>query len=382
MANLNKKQLHIAHFVYSFSTGGLENGVVNIINRLSEEKYRHTIICIADHDESFFKRITTKNTVIVDLNKPQGVGITWLFRCWRLLREIKPDICHTRNLSALEAQLPAFIARIPYRIHGEHGWDVSDLGGKNKKYQLLRKFFKPFVHQYVALSVEAENYLSNVISVNMGRIKRICNGVDIEKFTINKNRALLPDDFVNEDSLVFGTVGRIAEVKNQTFLIEAFLELWQQSPEIQNKLRLIIVGDGILLPTLKKMVENLGAEHAVWFTGKRDDVKDLMNQMDIFILPSLAEGISNTLLEAMACGLPFIATNVGGNADLVIQKHRSSHIVEVNKKNELITAMKVYLNSPELLDKDSILVRDHCVQNFSIELMVNKYHRLYQKKSN
>lgn len=381
MAELKCKPIHIVHIVYSFATGGLENGMVNIINRLPEEKYRHTIVCLTGHDDDFFARITTNNIEIFDIEKPAGNDIAWLFKCWKLLRKLKPDICHSRNLSALEAQLPAFLARVPYRIHGEHGWDVNDLGGCNKKYQLLRRLLKPFIHQYVALSKEAVVYLTDKIKVKENSIHHICNGVDIDKFTPNKNRARLPESFATNDSLIFGTVGRLAQVKNQTLLVSAFITLWQQQSQLQDKLKLVIIGDGLLLPQLERMVALAGAEQAVWFAGRRDDVAQLMQQLDIFVLPSLAEGISNTLLEAMASGLPYIATNVGGNADLVLSQHAQSHIVNVTDEQQLIKSMAQYLNAPEQLVKDSDLVREHCVKNFSLEVMVGKYHQLYQKNN-
>jgi len=379
MESAKSKPTHIVHMVYAFATGGLENGVVNIINRLPEDSYRHTIICVTDHDKAFFARIATNNTDIVDIKKPAGNGIAWLFKCWKLIRKLKPDICHSRNLSALEAQLPAFIARVPYRIHGEHGWDVNDLGGCNTKYQFLRRLFKPFIHQYVALSKEAVIYLTNKIKVKSEDIHHICNGVDIDKFMPNKNRTLLPKGFANNDSLVFGTVGRLAQVKNQTLLVSAFLTLWQQQRQLQDKLRLVIIGDGILLPKLKEMVALANAEQAVWFAGRRDNVAQLMHQLDVFVLPSLAEGISNTLLEAMASGLPYIATNVGGNADLVLPQHEHSHIVEVYDELALVKAMAQYVGSSEQLIKDSDLVRAHCQKNFSLAVMVDNYHQLYQK---
>ncbi len=379
---LDSKPIHIVHIVYAFATGGLENGVVNIINRLPEEKYRHTIVCVTNHDDNFFARIVSNNTRIVDLHKPAGNGISWLFNCWKLLRKLKPDICHSRNLSALEAQLPAFLARVPYRIHGEHGWDVNDLRGCNKKYQLLRRLFKPFIHQYVALSKEAVIYLTENIKVKAANIHHICNGVDVDKFTPNKNRALLPACFANDDSLIFGTVGRLAQVKNQTLLVAAFITLWQQHSNLQEKLRLVIIGDGILLPQLKEMVASASAEHVVWFAGRRDNVAQLMQQLDVFILPSLAEGVSNTLLEAMASGLPYIATNVGGNADLVLPQHAQSHIVGVGDEQQLAKAMSQYLNAQEQLVADSDLVRIHCQKNFSLAGMVDNYHQLYQKKNN
>lgn len=372
------EQIHIAHVIYRFSTGGLENGVVNLINLLPEENYKHSIICITDHDENFFKRITTKKTKIYNLHKPAGRSLKWLFNCWKLLRQLNPDICHSRNLNPLEAQLAVFFAGVKFRIHGEHGWDINDLGGTNVKYQKLRRLFKPFLHQYVALSSEAKNYLIDKIGVNHKRINQICNGVDIEKFSPKVSTAEVPLFIQCEDAIVFGTVGRLAKVKNQTFLLKAFLLLWQSSDKNKQRLKLIIVGDGELMPTLREMVQEAGAENSVWLAGLRDDVSDLMNCMNVFVLPSLAEGISNTLLEAMACGLPCIATRVGGNADLIYPDHLKTHLVSVNDVEQLVMAMKVYADSPALLEQECKTIRQYCVDKFSIKSMVNKYHALYQ----
>jgi len=378
MAELNSNRTHIVHVVYAFATGGLENGVVNIINRLPEEKYKHTIVCLTGHDSDFFTRITARNTNIVNIDKPAGNGIAWLYKCWKLLRKLKPDICHSRNLSALEAQLPAFLAGVPYRIHGEHGWDVNDLGGCNHKYQMVRRLLKPLVHRYVALSSEAKNYLMDKIGVNQNRINQICNGVDIEKFSPTVSTAEVPLFIKCENAIVFGTVGRLAKVKNQTFLLKAFLLLWQSSDKNKQSLKLIIVGDGELMPTLRDMVQEAGAENSVWLAGLRNDVSNLMNCMNIFVLPSLAEGISNTLLEAMGCGLPCIATKVGGNADLIYPEHLKTHLVSVNDVEQLATAMKIYADFPTLLEQERKIIRQYCVDKFSIKSMVKKYHGLYQ----
>ena len=152
-------KIHIAHVLHSFATGGLENGVVNIINNLPEGEYQHSIISVTKHDPEFLSRIKRDNVDVYDLNKPPGRSLGWLVQCWRLFRKLRPDICHTRNLGAIEAQVSALLAGVKYRIHGEHGWDVFDVGGTNVKYQKLRKVFKPFIHQFIALSIEAQDYL-------------------------------------------------------------------------------------------------------------------------------------------------------------------------------------------------------------------------------
>ncbi|MDC0601614.1 TIGR03088 family PEP-CTERM/XrtA system glycosyltransferase [Aliiglaciecola sp.] len=370
---------HILHVIYRFDTGGLENGVVNLINRLDTKLYKHTIVTLKGFSEEFCQRIKTGNVAFYDLEKQDGNDIKIFFKLRKLLKQLKPDILHTRNTATLENQLVGWWCRVPYRIHGEHGWDVNDMHGQNKKYQMLRRFMKTFIHRYVALSTEAFDYLRDTISVFEGRIHHICNGVDIDTFAPRqKPENLLPSHFSAGNSLTFGTVGRLAEVKNQPFLLDAFIALVKAFPEQKQRLRLIIVGDGVLMPQMKAKVEREKLQDNVWFAGNRADVPSIMNCMDIFVLPSLAEGISNTILEASASGLPVIATRVGGNPELIESSMQASHLVSVNDVEALMTAMQQYVESTDLLQSNSERVRKHCVENFSIDTMVSKYDQLYQ----
>jgi glycosyltransferase involved in cell wall biosynthesis len=126
-----------------------------------------------------------------------------------------------------------------------------------------------------------------------------------------------PPGFLADDSLVVGTVGRLAEVKNQASLLRAVHQVLQQHPELDARLRVIIVGDGPMAASIRQAVIDLGLEPHVWLAGDRHDIPELLQSMDVFALPSLGEGISNTVLEATASGLPVIATDVGGNPELV-----------------------------------------------------------------
>ncbi|GAA6184327.1 TIGR03088 family PEP-CTERM/XrtA system glycosyltransferase [Aliiglaciecola sp. NS0011-25] len=373
------KKIHIMHIIYRFDTGGLENGVVNLINRLDSQKYQHTIVTLKGYSELFCQRIQTQNVEFFDLAKKDGNDISIFFKLRKLLKKLNPDILHTRNTATIENQLVGWWCRVPYRIHGEHGWDVNDMHGQNKKYQMLRRFMKTYIHKYVALSTEAFDYLRDTIGVYTDDIRHICNGVDVDKFTPqNSDLSLFPEHFATENMLVFGTVGRLAEVKNQPFLLEAFIALVGQFPEHKERLRLVIVGDGVLMEKMLARTQQVDLSSQVWFAGNRSEVAQLMNCMDVFVLPSLAEGISNTILEASASGLPVIATNVGGNPELIAADLKKSHLVEVNDINALVSAMSQYVSSPELKHKNGLIVRNHCVANFSIDTMVGKYNELYQ----
>lgn len=378
--------IHIVHYVWGFHTGGLENGIVNLINRLPAAQYRHSIVCQKGHDPVFFARISHPATQVYHLDKQDGLDLALHWRLLQLLRQLKPDVFHSRNLSTMEGQLVAALLGVPLRIHGEHGWDVNDLAGSNQKYQRIRRWVKPLVHQFVALSTEAEAYLQHRIGVPPARLQRICNGVDVDKFAQAAISKAAPEPALaqplHSDDLVFGTVGRMAVVKNQQLLLEAFILLWQQFPAWQTRLKLLLVGDGSERASLVQRAEQAGVHAAVIFAGNRTDIPVLMAQMKVFVLPSLAEGISNTILEAMAAGLPVIASRVGGNPELIHPAHQLSHLFDSNNTMQLCQAMALYLQDPARQASDSALVKKHCQNNFSLDTMVDKYHRLYQSVSN
>src|SRR5882672_377169 len=171
----------VAHVIYRLDVGGLENGLVNLINRIPAQRFRHAIICLTDYSE-FRQRLTRSDVPVFALNKPPGNSPVTQFKLWRLFNRLRPAIVHTRNIGALEAMLPAALAGVSVRIHGEHGRDVDDLDGTNTRRQILRRLYKPFVHQYIALSQDLASYLQHKVGVPPSRIAQIYNGVDSTLF--------------------------------------------------------------------------------------------------------------------------------------------------------------------------------------------------------
>src|SRR5690242_8740724 len=133
----------IAHVIYGLKTGGLENGLVNLINRMPAERYRHAIVCITDYSD-FRLRIRRAGVECYALHKPPGKVPGFYVKVWKLLRQLRPSIVHTRNLTTLATQVPAMLAGAPTRIHGEHGRVMGDLDGSNVKYQRIRRLMRPF----------------------------------------------------------------------------------------------------------------------------------------------------------------------------------------------------------------------------------------------
>lgn len=369
----------LAHVLYRFAVGGLENGVVNLINRLPAERYRHVVICISDQDPDFARRLTRPDVAIHVLNKKPGQDPAVWWRLFKLLRRLKPELVHTRNLSALEGQLPAFLAGVPARVHSEHGYDVNDPDGTNKHYQLLRRALGLLVQRFIPLSRDLENYLSERVGIPRRKLSQLYNGVDCERYAptaVPVPRAELLPALLPE-ARIFGSVGRLQAIKDPANLVRAFIRLHALRPDWRGRLGLVLVGEGPLRAECELLVKQAGLGAAVCFTGERRDIPALLRALDVFVLPSRAEGISNTILEAMACGLPVIATDVGGNAELLVEPD-TGFLVPPGEPEALAAAMARHLDAPELGARQGAAGRARVLEKFSLPAMLAGYDRVYQ----
>jgi sugar transferase (PEP-CTERM/EpsH1 system associated) len=367
----------IAHIIHRLAVGGLENGLVNLINNMPPARYRHAIVCLTDYTD-FRERIRDKHIPIVALHKAEGHDLGAYVRLWRVLRHLRPAIVHTRNLSGLEHLVLAAMARIPGRVHGEHGRDIYDLDGTSIKYNLLRRAIKPFVRHYIAVSVDLSEWLVHTVGVDSRRVTQIYNGVDIQRFAprVGPRPPLGPEGFASQDTLVVGTVGRMHAVKDQLTLVRAFLHILATVPQARAWLRLVLIGDGPLRQEASQLLRTAGAESLAWLPGERQDSPDIMRAWDVFVLPSLREGISNTILEAMASGLPVVATRVGGNPELVEEGH-TGQLVPPADPVSMAEAIGIYGRDRGLAVCHGRTGRQRVEHQFSMAAMVNSYLAVY-----
>lgn len=371
---------HVVHVVYRFATGGLENGIVNLLDAMPVERYRHTIVALTEVT-NFRHRFQRRDVDFFALHKAPGHGV-WLYpRLYRLFRDLAPDIVHTRNLAALEAVVPARLAGVPARIHGEHGRDVEDPDGTRRRYQHIRRLYRPFVSHYVALSRDLADYLHDRVRVPRARITQAYNGVDAQRFTpANGHRVPIPGcPFAQERHWLVGTVGRMQAVKDQTTLARAFILALQQAPDMRARLRLVMVGDGPLRAQAQALLDQAGVSELCWLPGERHDVADVMRGLSCFVLPSLGEGISNTILEAMASGLPVIATAVGGNAELV-SPGRTGVIVPARDPQALAGSLLRLAAHPNEAAALGRAGRVESEARFSMAAMVSTYLGVYDRQ--
>ena len=371
----------VLHIIYSLGAGGLENGLVNLINRTPPGRYRHAVLCLTEAGD-FAARIDDGEVPIIELGKrPGNDPIAW-FRLWRLLRRLRPAIVHTRNLAALECQMLVLLAGRARRVHGEHGRDVFDLQGVNRKYLLLRRVMRRVVQRYVAVSRDLAGWLVEVVGVPQERVQpnlQRRRQASVPSPPGGGRGVPLPEGFLpGADAVVLGSVGRLAEVKDQRSILLALDQLLQRRPGWRDSLRFVLVGDGPLREDLLRQRRELGLEDILWMPGGRDDVAELLAAMDVFVLPSLAEGISNTVLEAMASGLPVIATDSGGNPELVTEG-ANGLLVPVGDVDRLADAMQTLVESEPLRRRLGQGGLERVRRDFDWDRAVGEYLAVYDR---
>jgi sugar transferase (PEP-CTERM/EpsH1 system associated) len=369
----------VVHLVYSLGVGGLETLLVDCINRMPA--YRHAVVCLTRYTD-FADRISRDDVTLHALDKQPGLGLGTHLTFWRLMRRLRPSVLHTYNLAALEYAFTAAAAGVPVRIHAEHGRDAGDPHGLNPKHNFLRRRLVPFVDRFIPVSEDLNRWLGEVVRIPAQKTLFIKNGVDTDRFT----PALAPAADTpwrggdTDGDIVIGTVARIQDVKNHRGLVDAFArartQLLAADPALAARLKLAIVGDGPLLPAVREQVASLGLQDAVWLPGARSDIGPLLRSFSLFALPSLAEGTPVSLLEAMACGLPVVASRVGGIPE-VVDEGVQGMLVPVGDADALAQAFVRYAQDAGLRAAHGQAGRARVEERFSMRAMVTAYGALY-----
>lgn len=366
----------VCHVVHRFDYGGLENGIVNLINGLPAGELRHAVVALTEVSD-FRRRIVRTDVEFHELHKRAGKDLGAYVRLWSLLRRLQPAIVHTRNVGTIDCAAVAALAGVPVRLHGEHGWDVHDPDGTSRKYLAMRRAFGHFVHGFVTVSRDLESWLVERVGVADARVRHICNGVDTERFGPRPGeRTLLPANTFPPGAVIVGSVTRFSAIKDPLNLVNAFVAVEPRVRASGIELRLLMAGDGPLRAEALARLEAAGLAERAWLPGSRDDVAQLLPLMDVFVLGSLREGISNTVLEAMAAGRPVIASASGGNLELV-EHGATGALVPPGDSVALATALEAYARDADLRARHGAAARRRAVEEFSLAKMIEQYRALY-----
>jgi sugar transferase (PEP-CTERM/EpsH1 system associated) len=273
----------------------------------------------------------------------------------------------------------ALLAGVPVRIHGEHGWDIHDPDGSNPRYRRRRRVLAPIIHRFMAVSRDLEVWLRDRVGLPAAKVIRICNGVDLSRFAANGSKERASTGNSSADAVVVGTVTRFEPIKDPLNLARAFVlargRLARCHPAID--LRLLMVGDGPLRKEVQEFLESSGEGTHTELPGASADIPHWLARMHFFALGSRREGISNTVLEAMAAGLPVVASATGGNLELVVPSQTGT-LVPPEDSGALADALVAYAADPVLRAVQGAAAAERAGKEYSLEVMVDRYADLYQ----
>jgi glycosyltransferase involved in cell wall biosynthesis len=299
------------------------------------------------------------------------------FSLWRLMIKEKPAIVHTHTYKAgILGCWAAKIAGVSIIVHTPHGHVFYGHFGPfaTRLFIIIERFTASIMDRIVALSEgERNDYIAFSVS-NPDKMVTIHSGVDIDlymkaRISIEEKKRAMG---LSPKGLVVGTVGWLLPIKGPIHLLKAMGCLWRSHPEIQ----LVFVGKGELEEELREETFRMGVYDRVIFLGWRDDIPEIMQVLDIFVLPSLNEGMGRVLVEAMAAGKPIVASSVGGIPDLVIQGENGLLVPAADIK-ALASGIKFLIANPEKRKEMGEKGRKIAIQ-YGSDSMVQKIDQLYQ----
>jgi sugar transferase (PEP-CTERM/EpsH1 system associated) len=360
----------IVHVIPTLRVGGLEKVVVRLAEYFAP-RMRQAVVAPAPTgpvSQLFPAEVTV--VAMADQRRPDRWNA---LRMARLFRTLRPDIVHTRNWTCIDAIVAARLAGVPIVIHGEHGREATDPEGRNVGRRRIRRLLAPMVTEFVAVSQDLARWLIEEVRIPARKVRTIYNGVDTCRFSSDSRDSARRALGIADQSVAFGTVGRLDPVKDHVGLLRAFAHM-----SADPRALLYIVGDGPCRSEAEAMVRALGLTRRVRLLGDRQDVPEILPGIDVFVLPSLGEGMSNTILEAMATGLPVVATRVGGNPELVVHEV-TGLLVEPRSTDSLVTALSRYVEDPGLRAAHGRAARHRAESEFGLRRMLSAYDDLYAR---
>ena len=367
-------RINLAHITLSMGIGGIEKLIVSLIGLLGREKYSITVICL-DFGGELVSQLKKQGVEVLVIGRKDGLDWRLFFKLAHLFRERKFDIVHTHNQAALfYAGIAAKLARIPLLITTEHSRHNTE--GKWRR-QLEKRLLCRISNKWIVVSKELAEESVVQDGLPIGKIKVIENGVDFKKYDLNQQSKPLQQDKaknelgLSEDCKIIIMVARLHPIKNHKLFLESFSEVLGQCPNTH----VLIVGDGECRDALVGQAAALQISAYVHFLGYREDVAELLELSDVFVLCSKSEGLPVSLLEACAAHVSVLITKSSNKAGLIVDGSTGT-VVEDNKaslRDGLLTILNNFDKAKALSNEAALQVK----AQYSLSAMCKKYQNIY-----
>ncbi len=370
-----KNKINVMHVVLYLEIGGLETLVMELCKHINKEKFNVSVLCLCGCDGAYRRRLEKLGVPVFLIVKKSRFDILFFLKIMKTFKQEKIDIIHSHSGCFFNAAISAYFANIKRVIYTAHGMPVET----GLQADIENKIASYITSKMVAVSGEIKEYLMQLRPSQKNKVMLVINGVDTERFSPNHDHGRLIE-FKKIHGIplkkdVVGSVGRLEPVKNYQMLIHAFAKLMLRYPD---NAYLVFIGEGREKENLIKLSENLGVRDNISFLGGQSELQNIYSIIDIFVLPSLTEGTSVSLLEAQSCGIPAIVTNVGENGS-IIKNGYNGYVCNVNDDIDMAEKIERLLTDKTVIREMGDNARSTVIKKYKIGLMVNSYEKLYEE---
>lgn len=367
---MKNQHINVLYVIWSLGLGGAERVVINLALGLDKNRFKLLVCCLNDKGV-FAEELEKAGIEVIPLHKKGKWDITVVGKLAGIIRRKKIDIVHTHLWGAnFWGRLAAVLCRVPVIIATEHNEDVW----KPRVFLLADKALAYVTDKIVAVSQSVRGFYVQQAGIRAEKIQVIYNGVDVGE-PPTANRDIRKSIGLSSDDTVLAIIGRLVEQKGHKYLFEALRQL-----NGKYNIKLLVVGDGPLrVGAGLAPARNAGARQVserIIFLGLRKDVREILGVTDILVMPSTREGLSIVALEAMAQGVPIVATMVGGNSELIINGE-TGLLVRPKDAQELKKALIELLENKETRARMSANAQLRVREKFSLDAMIEATERLY-----
>lgn len=365
------QKTNVLYVNFCLAMGGIETMIVGFTRYLQGSEF-NTSAAVFEGGGCLEKPLRDNGIAVHNLDKKSGIDIGLIFRLRRLIKANNIQVVHTNNFATwLYTSLATTGMRGVRTVHTEH----STVRGHKKRRYLAERLLVSLTDGVVTVSQKVKDNMVELCGVSPERVEVITNGIDTDLFQPDESTRLEVREALGygKEIVAFGTVGRVVPVKDHVSYVKAFAKVVNENPNA----RLILVGNGDSMQEVESEVEKLNIQSFVQLLGERHDIPDLLKAMDVYVVSSLSEGMSISMLEAMSTRLPIIATNVGGNPELVTDRDNGL-LVPVSDVEAMAKAMSMLASNGTLRREYAISSRERVDKDFSNRSMMERYQSLYK----
>lgn len=357
--------IKICYVIGQLGKGGAEKQLYELLKGIDRNKFYSTVICFSNGDY-WAGEIKRLGIELVEFDSNKDRGITRLLKLIRILKEIKPTIVHTYLFSAnTYGRMAAIITRTPIIVASERNLPLI---GKDKNLLLIciDRFLAIFSNAITCNSHKAVDALTKKYLFNSKKVSTVHNGINIGNICLKERK--------KRDKIIIGTIGSLCRRKNHKLFLDMAKVILDK---LERNVIFWIVGEGPIRNELERYARKLEIDGDVLFLGARNNIPELLQEMDVFVLTSLYEGMSNALMEAMACGLPCVVTNVGGNSELV-EDGKTGYVVASGDSEAMVKKVSYLLKNEALTRRMGEQGRKRIEKYFSVDKMIKQTEGLYE----